>query len=458
MSSLILIGKLPTLESYVVFGAFLKSGVRYPAPTCHPHTRQEAQAVVKNWIWRRGEESEKDIMWMSGPPGVGKSATIQTVCEVLDVDVKSRSCCGIVFEKRYGPCAFTSRRNILLTFFRYIDASYFFARGMGDQEKAASFPATIAYQLAHGSSSFSRSIKKAIAANPSIFEESWPSQFRQLVLKPATERWLFLGPITIVIDGLDECDNVSDQVQLLELILEAVATKRMRFFIASRPEEQIRSFFSKMHVSQHTCHIRLDGETFQTRREIELFLRAKFARIRQRSGACLPLKNGEDWPGDVVIRQIADESDSLFMYPELAVGFIDLPGFSLDEQLHTLLSLPAGSVFSKIDALYRAILSCRPSSELRRDDNSLVDYRVVMMGILRIITTEPNGPFSPVRIAQILREEVEIVQSIIQGPIRLLCIGVSADPHFPIALRHKSIRDYLLDNRRSRKFFISTDL
>ena len=180
--------------------------------------------------------------------------------------------------------------------------------------------------------SFGWSIRNAISAKPSIFKESWPSQFRHLVLKPVVESWTFAGPATIVIDGLDECDSESDQVQLLELILEAAATKKMRFFIASRPDQAIDTFFSQIHASSHTCHIRLDEETFHTRRDIEVFLRAKFARIRQlKPEGCPRLPNGEDWPGSVVIRQIADDSDSQFMFPELAVDFIDLPGFSPNE-------------------------------------------------------------------------------------------------------------------------------
>jgi len=72
-----------TLEAKVAFGALLNSEERYPAPQCHPDTRVAAKKVVKGWIGRRGFGSEKSIMWISGPPGVGKSAILQTVCEEL---------------------------------------------------------------------------------------------------------------------------------------------------------------------------------------------------------------------------------------------------------------------------------------------------------------------------------------------------------------------------------------
>ena len=84
-------GKLLTLESCVAFDALLNAKERYPAPRCHPDTRQAAQDVVTNWIRRRGVWAHKGIMWISGAPGVGKSAILQTVCEALGGDDVSKS-------------------------------------------------------------------------------------------------------------------------------------------------------------------------------------------------------------------------------------------------------------------------------------------------------------------------------------------------------------------------------
>jgi len=80
---------LLTLESKVAFGALLNSVERYPAPHCHPDTRIAAKKVLKDWTRRRGFGSEKKIMWISGGPGVGKSAILQSVCEELTGDGES---------------------------------------------------------------------------------------------------------------------------------------------------------------------------------------------------------------------------------------------------------------------------------------------------------------------------------------------------------------------------------
>ena len=58
-----------------------------------------------DWICRRGDEADKDIMWMSGAPGVGKSAIAQTASETLGADDGSTSWLSrIVFGSKYGIC------------------------------------------------------------------------------------------------------------------------------------------------------------------------------------------------------------------------------------------------------------------------------------------------------------------------------------------------------------------
>jgi len=58
--------------------------------------------VIKDWIFRHGDEAEKDIMWISGGPGVGKSAIMQTVGETLDADDGSTPWINrLVFGSRY---------------------------------------------------------------------------------------------------------------------------------------------------------------------------------------------------------------------------------------------------------------------------------------------------------------------------------------------------------------------
>jgi len=97
------------LESRIALDALLNSKERFPPPKCHPSTRKAAQKVVKDWIQRRGDGWEKDIMWLSGAPGVGKSAILQTVCETLGADDGSSSWLKrVAFNRnRYAGLTFT---------------------------------------------------------------------------------------------------------------------------------------------------------------------------------------------------------------------------------------------------------------------------------------------------------------------------------------------------------------
>ena len=341
---------------------------------------------------------------------------------------------------------------------RKVDGSYFFGRGLGDREKASFFPATIAFQLSRSTTSCRNTIKNTIKTGPGIFSETFLSQFRQLLIVTAKKRWSFQSPITIVIDALDECDSGEDQVELLKLILEAVATTKMRFLIASQPEQQIHVFFQRKDVCQHTYHIRLDEESFNSSRDIEIFLRAEFRRIRvEKPESCPSLPDGEAWPGNTIIILIRDDSDSQFMYPRLCIDYIDTPDFSPDRQLRTLIAARPPHAFSKLDTLYHLVLSRRSPTLLQAGEEALRRHQEVIIGILQIIIAWPGGPFSAMNIARILHEEADIVHNIIRGPMRSLFKFKADDPHSAITLCHKSLRDYLLDRERSHEFFVPGD-
>ena len=448
------------MESHVAFEALLDAAERYPAPKCHPDTRKAAQQVVIDWIFGRGDGAQKSIMWLSGAPGVGKSAILQTICEAFAGDDQPRPWLSGTFlglGKRWP--LFEASFDALARRRRSIDACFFFGRGEGAREKAFYLPATIAYQIGQSRTSCRSAVKRLLAKKPFTLGETFPSQFRRLVINPAKMLMSFQNPITIVIDALDECDSVVDQVALMDLILEACTTSRMRFLIASRPEQDIYSFFRRADVSQHTYRVQLDEESFNTSHDIETFLRLEFTRIRlSKPEACPRLSNGEDWPGSTIIRLLAAYSDSQFMFPRLAIGYIDTEYFSPNQQLQNLLTAPPPGVFSKLDALYHLILSRRPPN-LRHDgddETELRHYQDVVAGILQVIIVWPGGPFSAAQIAFVLDEKVDVVQHIIRGPLRSL-FKFSEDPDSDVTFCHKSLGDCLSDPRRAGEHFIPSN-
>ena len=314
-----------------------------------------------------------------------------------------------------------------------------------------SLPATIAFQLC-SSTSCRNVIVKTLKKRPRLLTEAFPSQFRHLLTKTAKKH----GPITIVIDGLDECENDDDQVQLLNLIFEAVTSTKMRFLIASRSEQHIQAFFEQKDAAQHTYHIRLDDKAFNTSRDIEVFLRAEFARIRrEHPHFWLPLPNGEDWPGNCVIVRIRDDSDSQFIFPILAISFIDTPYYRPDQQLQILLEDPPPHAFSKLDLLYERILSRCPPHLWHYGGDGLAAYKELVLGILTAIIVWPES-LSPGQIAGVLDKEVDIVTPIVRGPLCTLFKLDRTNPGSPISFIQASFRHFLQDIKRSHQYFISS--
>jgi len=74
-----------TLKSCAAHDALLHAAARHPFPRCHAGTRIRIQRIITDWTCRKGERADQGILLISGAPGVGKSAIMQTVCETLGV-------------------------------------------------------------------------------------------------------------------------------------------------------------------------------------------------------------------------------------------------------------------------------------------------------------------------------------------------------------------------------------
>jgi hypothetical protein len=96
----------------------------------------------------------------------------------------------------------------------------------------------------------------AICKDPAVFRMNLHEQMEQLVLKPLRATQAALGstsklPMTILIDGIDECgenpykdpnrSKIQDQIEVLSALLQAVLDPAFPFrvIITSRPETWI---------------------------------------------------------------------------------------------------------------------------------------------------------------------------------------------------------------------------
>lgn len=159
-------------------------------------------------------------MWLYGYVGCGKSTIAQEVAEIF------------------------ARRGML-------GASFFFFRGAGDRSKIRRFAATLAAQIMAAYPYAAFYIRAAMKRHLDLFACSIQTQFQRLIYDPlvtALNRGLgavtlVKGPMLIVIDGLDDCE---DQEDVAAWITHAISffnehpRMPLRFLISSRVEEHIR--------------------------------------------------------------------------------------------------------------------------------------------------------------------------------------------------------------------------
>lgn len=100
---------------HVAAGAIFDSAERYPPGRCHPGTRKRIFRRVIDWI--EDVNAAEGILWLYGSAGSGKSALMQSMCELL------RDSCP----EMYG-------------------GSFFFARGHVDRGKSTKLFTTLSYQ------------------------------------------------------------------------------------------------------------------------------------------------------------------------------------------------------------------------------------------------------------------------------------------------------------------------
>ncbi|KAJ2927845.1 hypothetical protein H1R20_g9257, partial [Candolleomyces eurysporus] len=150
---------LVELQARTVAEAMHDSKERCDAPKCHPDTRIAAQDDIYSWIIYGGSDPEpKNLKWITGPAGTGKTAVMGSVAE-------------------------RCKANGLLA------ASFFFSALSPsiDRRQKTAFVPTLAYQLAQHSREMKYAVANAIEQNPLVFEMNLFAQMETLVLQPLRE-------------------------------------------------------------------------------------------------------------------------------------------------------------------------------------------------------------------------------------------------------------------------------
>ncbi|KXN86098.1 hypothetical protein AN958_10515 [Leucoagaricus sp. SymC.cos] len=320
---------------HTIRGAAVDSSARDPPPRCHPGTR--LSTIEETCALCIACPPPRRLAWIVGPTGVGKSAIMQTVAET---------------SPNMGA------------------AIFFSVNGRNDSTKAV---ATLAYQLATKFPHYLDYIRVLLTHDPTIFDKAIPVQFNEFITEPFVNRCTYRGTqsLIIFIDGVDECDSIPAQCELLELISDFIIqhpSTPLLWITASRPEPHLTGFFDSLDVELYK-KTELFVDSDQSRADVEKYLRDSFTRIHSKYPS---LRFRSQWPTEHQLIKIIAAARGLFAYGSTAVRFVDDPKCGNPESqlqllLETIDNLPTAQ-HDELDtdpmdllyALYDRIMSCIP--------------------------------------------------------------------------------------------------
>ncbi|KAF8972051.1 hypothetical protein BDZ97DRAFT_1913295 [Flammula alnicola] len=323
---------------------------------CMPGTRVNILADLD--AWASGDDSHK-VYWMVGMAGTGKSTISHTLCEILD------------------------RKNML-------GASFFGSRASEKTSNARLIVPVIAHALARASPSIKVEIVKAIEDDPALAEPTYSNlneQFKKLIYNPirTTAGKVAKTYKIIVIDAVDECVNLGVVSSLIKLILQSTFDIPLKFFIASRDEDLIRSAFYDLPKLSTTFKLH-EVEKHLVEDDIRKYIERSLSDIKSPGLDPTP----DAWPAPSELSKLLDHSGRLFIYAATTIRYIR-DGRKLYKYRLSLMANPDSKTGSKlqtstIDGLYGHILEQACAS---REDSEVIPMR----RLISIIEHAPVAPF-----------------------------------------------------------------
>jgi len=368
-------------------------------------TRREILFQLEKWS---KDNQDKQVFWLNGLAGTGKSTIAQTFAEMSFADGE-------------------------------LGASFFCSRDFEDRSNLQSILPTLAFQLAHRYPDFRRELLLVLRASPDVRQESLCSQMEKLIVGPFQRTQ---APTLIIVDALDECRDQEPASTLLSVLSCYVdQVPFIKFFITGRPEPKIRSGFRLKSLQPHTEVLKLhEVKPDLVDSDIKLFLKTQLTDIIENHSNC---NLTEDWPslGDLEI--LCKKAAGFFIFASTVIKFVASEYHAPNERLALIISLPEDTSHEGrlgVDLLYTQVLE----QAFHNADQELYSYFRSVVGAVILV-------FNPVSIntlSKLLRACG--TPSSIQGTLRVLhsLLRVPDHKEDPVCVFHKSFPDFLVDPRR----------
>ncbi|THU80992.1 WD40 repeat-like protein [Dendrothele bispora CBS 962.96] len=382
---------------------------------CLPGTR--VKLLEKLEAWALNESAEKKVYWLRGMAGTGKSTISHTLCEILDK------------KQMLGASVFCSR----------VDA---------DTSNANLIIPAIAYALALTSPVAKAKIVEAIKdddylASPTYLDPK--DKMRKLICDPMSRQGIKACK-TVVIDALDECTDLDHVYSLLHAIISPKFDIPLKFFIASRDEDLIRTALRQ----EETFELH-EVEKDVVRGDIRRYLKKSLEEIRVKRSISLA------WPPQDEFTSLCDRSGILFIYAATVVRYVD--SIFYESRLSDLIREGFEQGEASIDQLYGNILeiACRERNKqeihLMRELVSIVvflqnplplkDIADLWRPASRLASRPASRPASGPRDVDIVERYLSLLTSVIYVP---------TDKDAAVTPFHASFPDFIKDSKRCSPF------
>jgi WD domain, G-beta repeat/WD40-like Beta Propeller Repeat len=256
---------------------------KYP---CDPGTRKEILADIMEWTTDISNTA-RCFFWMSGDPGVGKSAITASIAK----ESKRR--------KVLWAQLFINRNDA-----RTIDPRFFFP--------------SIAQQMSKSSLAVEHAVQETLREQPELMNEDISiDQGKKLFVNTIriASQSTPTSPVVIVIDALDETDikRLATTVAVLSEVLLDLP-RNAKVFISSRAEEVIRNVFGPQLTHTRVRHMHLS--TKDSIPEVTAYLERRVAEIMNEY--CIDLSQ---W-GEERMRKLCEQASGLFIWAVTAIEYI----------------------------------------------------------------------------------------------------------------------------------------
>ncbi len=394
-------------------------------PMCHSGTR--LHLLEKMTYWRSHEPQPwRDIFWITGPAGCGKSVIARTLAEMCEID------------GQLGAALFLSQASERIDIFRIIP--------------------TIVYQLAQRDQLYGQFLVSAFRKDPGILTKPMHVQLRKLLRDPRrTQQYegqdITLDPLVIILDGFDQCGDAVEQLEFIDAIDNY--TNRQLYdppfvwAIFSRRESHLKQSLARFEGGRlYGIHLKLPISDTRSMRDVNKFLIDGFWGIRERYSAKLHFRT---WPTSVQFERIVHASSGYFPFAYCILQYIgDERRQDPVAQLATFLEfldnpLPSPArLFDPLDNIYRQVLSNVPEEDL----SNVLDILRFSVSNLGGSCTLPSIQFALHLCREHIYDALQSLHSVVDVPPfeRAASQG--------LRFYHSSFPEFLRDPSRSGKYTI----